>query len=219
MKIIVIGCGRIGIELAFRLNKAGAEVTIVDNVIASFANLPADYEGLTVEGEALNQDVLLRAGIDKADGLAAVTNSDPLNAVVGHIAKEIYNIPHVVIRNFNPRWRPIHEAFNHQVVSSTSWGAQRMEEMLSHAEVRTVFSAGNGEVEIYEIIAPEVWAGRSIRDCITSQVCIPLSVTRAGRAVLPTPDTILEQGDLIHFSATMDGAQAIKDQIIPDERS
>lgn len=219
MKIIVIGCGRIGIELAFRLNKAGAEVTIVDNVIASFANLPADYEGLTVEGDPLNQDVLLRAGIDKADGLAAVTNSDPLNAVVGHIAKEIYNIPHVVIRNFNPRWRPIHEAFNHQVVSSTSWGAQRMEEMLSHAEVRTVFSAGNGEVEIYEIIAPEVWAGRSIRDCITSQVCIPLSVTRAGRAVLPTPDTILEQGDLIHFSATMDGAQAIKDQIIPDERS
>lgn len=219
MKIIVIGCGRIGVELACRLNKAGADVAIVDNVIASFANLPADYEGLTVEGEALNLDVLLRAGIDQADGLATVTNCDALNAVVAHIAKEVYQIPHVVVRNFNPRWRPVHEAFNHQVVSSTSWGAQRMEEMLYHEEVRSIFSAGNGEVEIYEIIVPNNWEGRSIHDCITSEDCIPLSVTRAGRAVLPSTDTILEGGDMIHFSATMEGAQSIKDQINLGERS
>lgn len=219
MKIIVIGCGRLGVELACRLNKAGVDMAIVDNIAASFTNLPADFEGLTVEGEALNQDVLLRAGIDKADGLAAVTNCDPLNAVIGHIAKVVYNVPHVVVRNFDPRWRVIHETFNHQLVSSTSWGAQRIEEMLFHADVRTVYSAGNGEVEVYEITVPDVWNGKMLNNCFSSNECIPVSITRAGRAVLPTPQSILETGDIIHFSATMAGAQTMKNQIVSAERS
>ncbi len=218
MKIIVIGCGRLGVELACRLNKAGVDLAIVDNIAASFTNLPADFEGLTVEGEALNQDVLLRAGIDKADGLAAVTNCDPLNAVIAHIAKVVYNVPQVVVRNFDPRWRSIHETFNHQLVSSTSWGAQRIEEMLYHADVRTVYSAGNGEVEVYEITVPGLWNGKLLKDYLCSEECIPVSITRAGRAVLPTPDSVLETNDIIHFSATMEGAQNMKNQMISAER-
>lgn len=218
MKIIVIGCGRLGVELACRLNKAGVDMAIVDNVAASFTNLPADFEGLTVEGEALNQDVLMRAGIDKADGLAAVTNCDPLNAVIGHIAKVVYNVPHVVVRNFDPRWRAIHETFNHQLVSSTSWGAQRIEEMLFHADVRTVYSAGNGEVEIYEITVPEEWNGKMLKEYLSSPECIPVSITRAGRAVLPSMDSLLEVGDIIHFSATMEGAQTMKNLTMSAER-
>lgn len=218
MKIIIIGCGRLGVELACRLNKAGVDLAIVDNIAASFTNLPADFEGLTVEGEALNQDVLLRAGIDKADGLAAVTNCDPLNAVIAHIAKVVYNVPQVVVRNFDPRWRSIHESFNHQLVSSTSWGAQRIEEMLFHADVRTVYSAGNGEVELYEINVPELWNGKVLKDHFFSEDCIPVSITRAGRAVLPKPDSVVETGDIIHFSATMEGAQRMKDQMMSVER-
>lgn len=218
MKIIIIGCGRLGVELACRLNKAGADLAIIDSVAAAFTNLPADFEGLTVEGEALNQDVLLRAGIDKADGLAAVTNCDPLNAVIAHIAKVVYNVPHVVVRNFDPRWRAIHESFNHQLVSSTSWGAQRIEEMLFHAEVRTVYSAGNGEVEVYEIIAPETWNGKLLKEYLSANECIPVSITRAGRAILPTLESVLEAGDIIHFSATMEGAQSMKDLMTSGER-
>jgi len=219
MKIIIVGCGRVGIELASRLQRAGADLSIVDNVPASFNNLPADFEGLLVEGEALNQDVLLRAGIDTADGLAAATNSDPLNAVIAHIAREVYHIQHIVVRNYDPRWRPIHESFKHQLVSSTSWGAQRIEELLYHADVRTVYSAGNGEVEIYEITIPEDWKGRTIKDIFPGEGCLPVSITRAGRAILPEPDFPLENGDVVHFSATMEGAQAVKDQISLSERS
>jgi trk system potassium uptake protein TrkA len=217
MKIIIIGCGRLGIELASRLNMAGADLAIVDNIAASFSNLPADFEGLTVEGEALNQDVLLRAGIDKADGLAAVTNCDPLNAVIGHIAKVVYNVPHIVVRNFDPRWRPIHESFHHQLVSSTSWGAQRIEELLYHAEVRTVYSAGNGEVEVYEIEVPKKWDGKKLKEVLISSECIPVSLTRDGRAFLPTPDSVIHADDVFHFTATMEGAQTVKDQILSTE--
>ena len=130
MDVIVVGCGRVGSELAYRVYKKGHHVTVVDSNEASFRNLPADFRGRTVEGEALNQIVLRRAGIEKADGLAAVTNSDTLNVAVAHVARTVYKVPNVVARNYDASLRGLHEAFGLQVVSSTSWGAQRVEEML-----------------------------------------------------------------------------------------
>ena len=129
MKIIVIGCGRLGVELACRLNKAGADLAIVDNIAASFRIYLQILKDSRSKGKP-QSGCVLRAGIDKADGLAAVTNCDPLNAVIAHIAKVVYNVPHIVVRNFDPAMASIHETFHHQLVSSTSWGAQRIEEML-----------------------------------------------------------------------------------------
>jgi len=100
--IIVVGCGRVGAELAFRLYQRGHQVAVIDQVGSSFANLDPDYRGRTIEGEVLSQDVLTRAGIEEADGLTAVTNSDSVNAVVGHIAREVYSVATVVVRNYDP---------------------------------------------------------------------------------------------------------------------
>ncbi|MBU0494614.1 MAG: TrkA family potassium uptake protein [Chloroflexi bacterium] len=133
MNMIVIGCGRVGAQLAYRLYQQGHKV-VVDPVAEAFENLPADFRGRTVEGEVLNQDVLRRAGIEQADGLAAVTSLDPVNAVVAHVARTVYHVPTVVVRNYNPRWRVIHEAFGLPVISSTSWGAQRIEELLTQGD-------------------------------------------------------------------------------------
>src|SRR3990170_8733837 len=114
MKYIVVGCGRVGAELANRLNRQGHEVTVIDQAEESFHNLAADFQGRTVEGEVLNQHVLRRAGIEEADGLAAVTTSDSLNAVVAHAARAIFHVPNVVARNYDPRRRPLFEAFGLQ---------------------------------------------------------------------------------------------------------
>lgn len=214
MNIIIVGCGRVGVELASRLMQSGTNLVVVDNNAQSFTNLPASFEGQTIEGEALNRDVLMRAGIETADGLAAVTNSDAMNAVIGHVAREVYHVPHVVVRNYDPQWRVIHESFKHQLVSSTSWGAQRIEEMLYHADVRTVYSAGNGEVEIYEITVPDAWQGKKVSDVLESSQIIVTAVTRAGRAILPDAGCVLEACDVVHFGATMEGAQQVKDKMI-----
>lgn len=210
MNMIVIGCGRVGAELAQRLSEKGHRVTVVDNVPASFYNLPLDFRGRTVEGEALNQDVLRRAGIDQADGLAVVTSSDSTNAVVAHIARVHYGIPNVIVRNYNPGYRGLYEAFGLQVVSSSSWGAQRIEELLYHQEMRTVFSAGNGEVEVYEFNVPAAWEGRKLGDLMSGDGCAPTALTRAGRAMLPDCDTVLQPGDVVLVSATFDGIQALR---------
>ncbi len=205
MKIIVVGCGRIGAELANNLYKQGHQVSVVDENKNAFNNLPPEFEGRILEGDALNQDILIRAGIESCDAMAAVTNYDPLNAVVSHVAKTEFNVPVVVARNYDPKLRKLFEVFNIQVVSSTSWGAQRVEELLSDSEVRTVFSAGNGEVEVYELQIPAVWDGNKVSDLITCNECKWLAVTRAGAAILPEADTVLKTGDVLTVAATMEG--------------
>jgi trk system potassium uptake protein TrkA len=213
--IIVVGCGRVGAELASRLYQRGHEVAVVDQVGSSFADLDPDYRGRTIEGEVLSQDVLIRAGIQEADGLTAVTNSDSVNAVVGHMAREVYKVANVVVRNYDPRWLPMYEAFGLQVVSSTAWGAQRIEELLYQPLGRAVFSAGNGEVEIYELVAPEAWRGRDVGSLLAGTEAMAVAVTRAGRAMLPTPDLTLDTGDILHVSATLPGIEALRERAAP----
>ena len=210
MNIIVIGCGRVGSELAFRLFQKGHKVTVVDSRSIAFQTLHPDFRGRTVEGEALNQDVLRRAEIAEADGVAVVTSSDTLNAVVAHIARNVYQIVNVVVRNYDPSWRSLHEAFGLQIVGSTSWGAQRIEELLYHREMRTVFSAGNGEVEVYEFTVPQAWDSHPLGDLLPKSGCAPVGLTRAGRALLPDCDTVLQQGDVVLVTATLNGITALR---------
>ena len=213
MNIIVVGCGRVGSELAYRLFQKGHQVAVIDQVSSAFDNLPSDFRGRAIEGEVLAQDVLRRAGIEEADALAAVTNSDSLNAVVAHVARAVYHVRQVVVRNYHPHWRPLLEAFGLQVVSSTSWGAQRLEELLCHAYARSVFSAGNGEVEIYELAVPEDCQGRSLQELLPADQCLAVALTRAGRATLPSPEVRLETGDVLHLSATLAGIEALRQRL------
>jgi trk system potassium uptake protein TrkA len=190
MKAIIVGCGRIG-----------------------FNNLPPDFQGRIHEGDAMNQDVLSRAGIAHCDALAAVTNNDALNAVVCHIAKVEYKVPNIIARNYDPHVRSLFESFNIQVVSSTSWGAQRIEELLTDTEGRTVFSAGNGEVEVYELPITSALDQKEISELMVCNTCVPLAITRAGRAFIPESDSIVQTDDLLTVAATFDGIQETREHM------
>jgi trk system potassium uptake protein TrkA len=213
MRIVVVGCGRLGAELALRLHAAGNDVVVIDQLAAAFDNLSPDYGGRTLQADVLAADVLRRAGIEQADCLAAVTNSDAVNAVVGQIARAIYGIGNVVVRSYSPTWMPMHEAFGFQVVSSTMWGAQRIEQLLLHAFGQSVFSAGNGEVEVYEFKVPGAWAGTRLAELLAGEECLPVALTRAGRALLPDGATVLEAGDVLHLSATLRGVESLRRRV------
>jgi trk system potassium uptake protein TrkA len=213
MNMIVIGCGRVGAELAYRLYQRGHTVVMVDQSEAAFHNLPVDFRGRTVVGEALSQDALRRAGIEQADALAAVTSSDTINAAVAHLARSYYSVPSVVVRNFDSRWRSMHEIFKLQVVSSSSWAAQRIEELLYYQETHSVFSAGNGEVELYEFVIQDEWAGFTLADLVPDKECVLAALTRGGRAMLPAPDEILKKNDLILVSASLKGSETLRNRL------
>jgi trk system potassium uptake protein TrkA len=217
MNVIVVGCGRVGAELAYRLFQKGHKLSLIDRTEVAFHDLPPDFRGRMVEGEGLEEEVLHRAGIDQADALVAVTNSDAVNAVVAHIARVVYNVPNVVVRNYDYHRRPLLEAFNLQIVCPSTWGAQRMEELLHESAIRTVFSAGNGEVDLYEFVVPESWGGRTMGELELGEECVAAALTRAGRASMPKADTVLEKGDVLHLSATFEGIRGVCRQLNASE--
>jgi len=210
MNFIIVGCGRVGAELCYHLFKSGHQVVVVDIDKESFNRLHPDFRGRTLEGEGLAEGVLERAGIREAHGLAAVTNSDTLNAVVAHAARTVYEVPNVVARNYDPNLRSIIEAFGLQTVGSTYWGAQRVEELLINPSQRAVYSAGNGEVEVYEMQIPEEWNGRTLNELLGPlKSCYPVALSRAGRSSLPEANTKLQTGDLLNISSTFEGIGAL----------
>lgn len=215
MNFFVIGCGRVGSELAFRLYKNGHKVVVVDKNRDALNGLPSEFRGRTIEGDVLVEGMLERAGIAEADGLATVTNSDTLNAVVAHIGHVVYKVPIVVARNYDPAMLPVLEAFGLQVVSSTSWGAQRIQELLIDPSYRTIFSAGNGEVEIYEMMISPAWDEKPLGELLRDNPdCLPVALTRAGRALLPNTETVLQAGDLLNVSATFAGIKSLRSQLV-----
>lgn len=210
MNFIVLGCGRVGAELCYRLFKSGHQVVVVDSNKQAFNRLHPDFRGRTLEGEGLAESVLERAGIREADGLATVTNSDTLNAVAAHIARAIYDVPTVVARNYDPNLRSIIEAFGLQTVGSTYWGAQRVEELLMNPLQKVVYSAGNGEVEVYEVLIPQQWNNRTLGELLDQlKGCYPVALSRAGRSFLPEADTMMYEGDLLNVSSTFEGIGAL----------
>jgi len=213
MYAIIIGCGRVGSELASLLSQRGHDVTVIDYVGSSFSHLDPAWRGRTIEAEAMADGVLERAGVRQAQALASVTNSDAVNAVVAHVARTVYGVPSVVSRNYDPRWRPLHEAMGLRMVSSTAWGAQRLEELLENRRMRPVFSAGNGEIELYELDVPPAWEGRLLSELLAGVSCTPFSVTHGGRAAAPDPAATLHAGDLLHVGAGLEGASALRGRL------
>jgi trk system potassium uptake protein TrkA len=209
MNVIVVGCGRVGAELAFLMSRRGHDVTVIDHVGSSFSHLDPDYRGRTIEAEPLAEGVLEKAGVRAADALASVTNSDAVNAVVAHVARHTYGVANVVARNYDPRWRVLHEAMGLLSVSSTAWGAQRSAELLERPRLRAVFSAGNGEVELYEVTVPEAWAGRTVGELGSGLAGSVVALTHGGRARVPEAGQRLEAGDVVHVAATHEGAATL----------
>lgn len=212
MNFIVVGCGRFGSELAFRLFQNGHQVVVVDNEQKSFNRLHPDFRGRTVVGEALAADTLSRADVANADGVAVVTNQDTLNAVIGHSVRVHHpSVKQVIVRNYDPSMREMLEAFGLQLVSSTAWGAERVMELMIDPSFRAVFSAGNGEVEMYEMFISDKSNGMSVAELLKGcEEIVSVALTRAGRAQLPIATTTLQKGDVLTVSATLEGVKALR---------
>lgn len=106
MKFIVVGCGRTGATLALLLAQKGHQVVVVDANSEAFWRLMPDFKGRMLTGVAFDRDVLLRAGIETADGVAAVTSNELANLVVCQLARVHFQVPRVVARLYEPERAP-----------------------------------------------------------------------------------------------------------------
>ncbi len=130
MRIVVLGCGRVGAQLARTLQADGHQVTVVDKDSASFGRLGSDFAGEVVLGTGIDEDVLLRAGIDRADAVVAVTSGDNTNVMAAQVAKEIFGVSRVICRINDPLREEIYRSLGLETVCATSWQANRIREIL-----------------------------------------------------------------------------------------
>ena len=203
MKILIVGCGRVGAELAHSVARRGHDVTIVDGHADAFDKLGPDFKGRTVHGFGFDRAVLERAGIQTVDGFAATTSSDNANIIAAKIARDIFRVPNVVARVYNPSRRELYERLGLQTVASSSWGAQRIEQLLTHPGLLDVETLGHGEVKLIEVQIPPAWVGLAMGQVLDGRAIV-FSVTRSGRAFVPQSGDRFQAGDLAYVSLASD---------------
>ncbi|MHB8574914.1 MAG: potassium channel family protein [Dehalococcoidia bacterium] len=131
MKVVIMGCGRVGAELAMTLDKEGHHVTVLDINNDSFRRrLAADFGGVALVGNGIDVDALRRAGIEEADAFVAVTQGDNRNVMAAQIAQHIFSVPRVVCRIYDPIREEIYHTLGIETISPTKVGARLLKEAL-----------------------------------------------------------------------------------------
>jgi trk system potassium uptake protein TrkA len=131
MRVIIMGCGRAGSELAATLDKEGHDVTVLDINEYQFERfLPEDFGGRTIRGNGIDQDLLRKAGIEEADAFVAATAGDNRNVMASQIAKHIFNVPRVVCRIYDPIREEMYHSLGLRTISPTRVGARLLKEAL-----------------------------------------------------------------------------------------
>ena len=130
MKILIMGCGRVGARLASLLDEDGHEVTVLDNDIYSFRRLPSTFGGAALFGNGINEESLKKAGIEGADIFVALTQGDNRNVMACQIAKHIFNVPRVMCRIYDPLRGEMYAALGLETISPTKIFAQMLREKL-----------------------------------------------------------------------------------------
>jgi trk system potassium uptake protein TrkA len=142
MHIIIIGCGRVGSQLAQIISQEGHNVVIVDKNPNAFKRLGPDFNGISINGIGFDPEILKRAGIERADAVAAVTNGDNSNIMASQIAKRIYNVPRVITRIYDPLRADIYKKFGLNTISTTTIVAQIFRSALLKESSKLEFSIG-----------------------------------------------------------------------------
>lgn len=204
MKVIIGGCGRVGSMLALRFEAEGHDVAVIDRDPAALLSLSRQLKGRTIRGLVFDRDALDQAGITECDAFVAVTSGDNSNVVAATIAKNIFHIPHVLARIYDPRRAEIYHRLGIPTVSSVTWAANEIFSLLMHPDLTRDATLGNGEVSLVRVEIDPDRAGGSIGSLQLDGDIRPVAVIRDGHAFLPSADEVIATGDIIEFAVATD---------------
>lgn len=199
MYIIIMGCGRVGSQLAKVLTLEGHEIAVIDKKPAAFERLSPSFTGKKITGIGFDLEVLKAADIERADAFISVTNGDNSNILGARIAKNRFRVPKVIARIYDPVRERLYQKMGIQTISSTSWAANKIKNLIVHAELVRHLSLGSGEVELVEgEISPTV-AGRRVVDLNVPAEIKVVAIVRLGRAFIPSLGATFEAGDHVQL--------------------
>lgn len=194
-----MGCGRVGASLARSLERLGHDVAVVDQDPAAFRRLGSEFSGRRVAGVGFDRDTLLQAGIEEAYALAAVSSGDNSNILAARVARETFGVEHVVARIYDPDRAQVYQRLGIPTVATVRWTAdQVLRRMLPQGQA-TEMTDASGRLVIAEIQVSAAWVGQRLTRLEEATDARIAYVTRLGEGIIPGPETVHQEGDLVHL--------------------
>ncbi len=200
MHIVVVGCGRVGSELAGLLEKSGHTVSIIDKRPTAFRRLPTGFGGAQIVGFGFDRDTLIEAGIERAGALAAVTSGDNSNILSARVARETFEVDRVVARIYDPRRAVIYQRLGIPTVATVSWTTDQVLRRLLPGAHPADWTDASGQVSLVERNLPAAWAGRKLSGLVEPGRFQLVSLTRLGHAHVFDGDDVGQERDVLHFA-------------------
>jgi trk system potassium uptake protein TrkA len=217
MKIIIMGCGRVGSQVSQLLVRHGDDVTVIDHDDNAPARLGMEFKGKIVRGLGFDRNILIEAGIETAEGFVAASSSDNANIVAARIARNIFRVPRVVARLYDPVRAEIYQRLGLTTISSTAWGAERIVEVVTHADLDVLHVFQDGGTTMVRVEAPARLNGHRVAQMnIPGEVSVT-AISRNDHTFIPVSGTEFQEGDVIYL-AVIPSAMVRLEELLGIER-
>jgi trk system potassium uptake protein TrkA len=212
--VVVVGCGRVGSELAGTLEKSGHTVAIMDKNATAFRRLPSTFTGQKILGFGFDRDHLLEAGIERAGALAAVTSGDNSNILAARIARENFGIERVVARIYDPRRALIYQRLGIPTVATVQWTTdQVLRRLLPDDQQTHEWMDPSGKVFLAEFPIPAIWCGKKLAGLNEPGRFWLTAVTRFGSAEVVGTNLVGQEGDVLSFVSDVGSLDALRSRL------
>jgi len=211
MYVIIVGCGRVGSELAKLLSGEGHDVVVIDKSSASFDRLGATFNGLTLTGNGFDLELLKQSGIRKADAFCAVTNGDNTNLISAQVAKKIFSVPKVIARVYDPQRAHIYAALGLDIISGTMLFAAMLRDKIIESRFSS-YLIETKELGIIELEVRKDLIGKSIKDINIPGEFLVVALRRLQGVIIPDPDTVLKEKDTLMAAVKVVSLKKIKER-------
>jgi len=196
MYIIIVGCGRVGSELAKLISSEGHNVVIIDKNPDSFERLGRTFNGVALVGNGFDLALLKQAGIEKADVFCLVTNGDNTNLISAQVAKKIFKVPKVIARVYDPQRAHIYAALGLDIISGTILFAAMLRDKIIESRFSS-YLIESKELGVIEFDVKDNLAGKAIRELSIPKEFMVVAIRRLDGVTIPEPDTVLRLKDVI----------------------
>jgi trk system potassium uptake protein TrkA len=209
--IVIMGCGRVGSSLARSLERRDHSVAVIDIVQDSFRRLGPDFQGKTVKGVGFDRLVLERAGIERADGFAAVSSGDNSNILAARVVRETFGVHNVVARIYDQGRAEVYERLGIPSVATVRWAADQITRRLLPSGSEPQWRDPSGSVQLIEVYVHSGWVGKTVSVMEAKSHCKIPFLTRFGATIVPAAGTVFQDGDLIYAAVTNDTVADVED--------
>src|SRR6478735_4486598 len=205
-----MGCGRVGSTLALSLESQGHDVAAIDQNSTAFRRLGSTFEGKRVTGVGFDRNTLREAGVEDAYAFAAVSNGDNSNILAARVARETFGVEHVVARIYDPGRAEVYQRLGIPTVATVRWTADQMLRRLLPSGAEPLWRDPTGGVQLAEVHTSSSWVGHKISRLQEETGVRVAFVTRLGEAILPSSQTVLQEGDLVHVMMRTDEVHKVE---------